>query len=102
MVTLKRSIDEELVAGTRSPSEILIQAATIVDLGEDESTQASDTNYVSTMFRFSSASEAIVAVAGFIPEVNWTSNVRRVSLMEVCRCLSRSFRQEKPESIIFG
>ena len=113
--TLIRSIDEELAQGTQTASGISIPAATTVDLEEGESTHASDTNCISipaatmvdleegesthtsdtncisTMFRFAGASDAIVAVAGFISEVNWTSDVRRVPLQEVCRCLTRSF-----------
>ena len=63
----------------------------MVGLNEDESTQASDTNCISTMFRFVGASDAIVAVTGFIPEVNWTCNVHRVPLLEVYSCLFKSF-----------
>ena len=83
-VTLGRSFDEEVAPGVQTLSRALTPTLTIVDPEEDESTQASDTNCISTMFRFAGASDAIVAVAGFIPEVNWTSNVRRVPLLEVC------------------
>lgn len=73
------AIDEELVT-------------TAVNLEEDEGTHASDANcIVSTMLRFASRPDAIVAVTGFITEVNWTSNVREVPLLEVCSSFRRSF-----------
>ena len=89
--TLARSIDEELASRAQTPSGSLTPATTIVNPEDDESTQASDTNCISTMFRLAGAPDAIVAVTGFIPEVNWTSNVRRVPLLEVYDCLYRSF-----------
>ena len=91
MATLKRSIDEELAPEPQSLHDPLMEASAVVSLEEDESTHASDTNCISTMFRFVSGSDAIVAVMGFILEVNWTSDVRRVPLLEVCHCLRRSF-----------
>ena len=90
-VTLARSIDEEVASPPQTPSETLTPATTMVDVEDEESTQASDTNCVSTMFQFAGASDAIAALTGFIPEVNWTSNVRRVPLLEVYDCLRRSF-----------
>ena len=89
--TLARSIDEELAPGLQTPSGTLTPTTTMDNLEDDESTQASDANCISTMFRFAGASDAITAVTGFIPEVNWTSNVRRVPLLEVYDCLCRSF-----------
>ena len=89
-VTLWRSIDEELMPEVQIPGT-LAPSTRMVGLNEDESTQASDTNCISTMFRFVGASDAIVAVTGFIPEVNWTWNVHRVPLLEVHHCLLRSF-----------
>jgi len=82
---------EELTLEPHAPHDVLTLALTVVDLEEDEGTHTSDTNCISTMFRFASGSEAIVAVTGFIPEVNWTLNVRRVPLLEVCHSLRRSF-----------
>jgi hypothetical protein len=90
-VTLARSIDEELASPPQTPSGTLTPATTVVDMGDEESTQASDTNCISTMFKFVGAPDAILALTGFIPEVNWTSNVRRVPLAEVYGCLRRSF-----------
>ncbi|KAF9649334.1 hypothetical protein BDM02DRAFT_1867150 [Thelephora ganbajun] len=89
--TLVRSIDEELASVPQTPSRTSTSVTTMVNPEDDESTQASDTNCISTMFRFAGAEDAIVAVTGFIPEVNWTSNVRRVPLLEVYDCLRRSF-----------
>ena len=89
--TLARSIDEELASGPQFSPGTLTPATTIVGVEEEESTQASDTNCISTMFRFANALDAVVALTGFIPEVNWTSNVRRVPLLEAYDCLCRSF-----------
>jgi len=89
--TIARSIDEELASRAQAPSETLTPATTMVNPGDDESTQASDTNCISTMLRLAGTPDAIVAVTGFIPEVNWTSNIRRVPLLEVYDCLCRSF-----------
>ena len=89
--TLIRTIDEELASEPQTPSGISASATAMINLEDDGSTQASDTNCISTMFRFAGASDAIVAVTGFIPEINWTSNVRRVPLLEVYDCLCRSF-----------
>ena len=58
---------------------------------DEESTQASDAHCVSIAFRFAGAPDAIVAVTEFVPEVNWTSNVRKVTLLEVYNRLCRSF-----------
>ena len=82
---------EELALEPQTPHDLLMSASTVVDLEEDEGTHASDTNCISTMFRFASGPEAIVAVTGFIPEVNWTVKVRRLPLFEVCHSLRRSF-----------
>ena len=90
-VTLARSIDEEIASSPQTPSGTLTPATTMVDVEDEESTQTSDTNCISTMFKFVGASESIIALTGFIPEVNWTSNVRRVPLLEVYDCLQRSF-----------
>ena len=48
--------------------------------GEDEPTVASDFNCISTMFCLASNSDAIIAVTGFIQEVNWSSEVPVVPL----------------------
>ena len=88
---LGRPIDQVLALGPVPPPDTSIPTATAINPEEDESTHAADTNCISTMLRFASGSDAIVAVTGFIPEVNWTSNVRRVPLLEVSRSLSRSF-----------
>jgi len=90
-VTLARSINEDIPSSPQSLSRTLTPGTTITNLEDDESTQASDVNCISTMFRFAGAPDAIVAVTGFIPEVNWTSSVRRVPLLEVYDCLCRSF-----------
>jgi hypothetical protein len=90
-VTLARSIDEELAPDPETPSDLSTSASTVVCPGEDEGTHASDVNCISTMFRFASGSDAIVAVTGFIPEIDWTSNVRRVPLLEVTHSLRKSF-----------
>ena len=90
-VTLWRSIDEELAPGAQIIPGTLMSSPKMDGLDEDESTQASDTNCISTMFRFVGASDAIVAVTGFIPEVNWTWNARRIPLLEVYHCLFKSF-----------
>ena len=63
----------------------------IIPLEEDEGTHISDTNCISTMFRFASGSDAIEAVVGFILEVNWTSDVGKVPILDVCKSLRRSF-----------
>ena len=65
--------------------------STAVILEEDERTHVSDTNCISTMFRFASGSDAIEAVTGFILDVNWTWSVRRVPISEVFWSLRRSF-----------
>lgn len=89
--TLVRSIDEEFASRPQTTPGTPILATNIVDFEDEESTQASDTNCISTMFRFASGSDAIIGVTGFIPEINWTTKVRRVPLLEVCDCLCRSF-----------
>lgn len=63
----------------------------VIPLEEDEGTHVSDTNCISTMFRFASGSDAIEAVVGFILEVNWTSDVGKVPILDVCKSLRRSF-----------
>ena len=98
--TLARSIDEELASMPQTPSGTLTPATTMVNVEDEESTQASDTSCISTMFRFAGASDAIVALTGFIPEVNWTSNVRRVPLQEVYECLRRSFELLKDGRVL--
>ena len=85
--TLERSIDEELAPEPQVPHGV----PTVVALEEEECTHVSDTNCISTMFRFASGSDAIVAVTGFIPEVNWTSNARRVPLLEAYHSLRKAF-----------
>jgi len=87
------SVDEELPPGTST-------SATAVPDMEGESTLSSDTNCISTMLRFANASDAIVAVTRFIPEVNWTSNVRKVPLLEVFHSLHRSFEFLKDGRVI--
>jgi len=89
--TLVRSIDEEFASRPQTPSGKTASTTTMDSPEGEESTQASDANCISTIFRFAGAPDAIVAVTGFIPEVNWTSNVRRVPLREVYDCLCRSF-----------
>ena len=85
------SNDVELAPEPQTTYNALTSPGTVVDLEEDEGTHVSDTNCISTMFRFASGSEAIVAVTGFIHEVNWTLKVRKVPLLEVCHSLRRSF-----------
>ena len=98
--TLERSIDEELAPEPQAPRDDSTSASTVVGLEEDEGTHASDTNCISTMFQFASGSDAIVAVTGFIPEVNWTSNVRRVPLLEVYHSLRKSFELLKDGRVV--
>ena len=93
--TLERSIDEELAPEPQVQHDALTTALEVVDPEEDEGTHTSDTNCISTMFRFASGSDAIVAVTGFIPEVNWTSNVRRIPFLEVYHSLRKSFELSK-------
>ena len=87
------AVDEELelAPNARTTPGTSIPASLTVNPGEDEGTQASDTNCISTMFQVANGSDAIVAVTGFIPEVNWDSKVRRVPLLEVSLSLARSF-----------
>ncbi|KAF9649336.1 hypothetical protein BDM02DRAFT_1866934 [Thelephora ganbajun] len=89
--TLGGSIDEELAPEPQPPHDALTSTSTVVGSEEDEGTHVSDTNCISTMFRFASGSDAIAAVTEFICEVNWTSNVRRVPLLEVYHSLRKSF-----------
>jgi len=98
--TLHRSIDEEHSPDANIIPNTLTTAATMAKVEGDESTHASDTNCISTMFRFASGSDAIVAVAGFIPEVNWALKVRRVPILEVCHSLSRSFELLKDGRVL--
>ena len=83
--------DEELALEPRILHNALTPGSTVADPEEDEGTHASDTNCISTIFRFATGSEAFVAVAGFIPEIDWTLKVQRVPLVEVCHSLRRSF-----------
>jgi hypothetical protein len=83
-------IDEELIPLPQPPLTPSTTTKT-VEVGDEESTHASDTNCISTMFRFAVTSDAVIALTRFIPEVNWTSNARRVPLLEVYDCLRRSF-----------
>jgi len=98
--TFGRSIDEELASDPGDLPDTSTSATTAVNPGEDESTHSSDTNCISTMFQFASGSDAIVAVTGFIPEVNWATNVRRVPLLEVYHSLSRSFEFLKDRRVL--
>ena len=91
LVTLATTFDEESAPEPRTPHDILTPTSTVVILEENETTHTSDTNCISTMFRFATGSDAIVAVTGFIPEVTWISNVRRVPLLEVYDSLCKSF-----------
>ena len=61
------------------------------DAADGEPTFSSDTNCISTMFRMASGSDAVVAVTGFIPEINWCSSVRTIPLLQVYRTLHSSF-----------
>ena len=72
--TLARSTNEDLPSSLQDPSGILTSATTIASREDDESTQASDANCISTMFRFAGGPDAIIAVTGFIPGVNWASH----------------------------
>ena len=93
--TLIRSIHEGVELDIGIPSDTPAPATAKVNPEEDESTHTSDVNCISTMFRFASGSDAIVAVTGFIPEIDWASNVRRVPVLEVCDSLSQSFEFQK-------
>ena len=97
--TAPESIYGQPGPGPQYPLLALTPAAMVPDL-EDESTHTSDTNCISTMLRFADGSDAIVAVTGFIPEVDWISNVRRIPLLEVFRCLYRSFEFQKDGRVI--
>ena len=84
------STNLELALDPQAPHDASASNSTVVNL-EDEGTHVSDTNCISTMFRLANGSEAIVAVTGFILEVNWTLKIRRVPLPEVCQSLLKSF-----------
>jgi len=58
---------------------------------EDDATVASDFNCISTMFRLASTSDAIIAVTGFIPEINWSWKAPVVPLLQVYESLRGSF-----------
>jgi len=98
--TFERSIDEELEVDSGALSDTLTPVSMTVNPGEDESSLSSDTNCISTMFQFASGSEAIVAVTGFIPEVNWATNIRRVPLLEVYHSLAQSFEFLKDGRVV--
>ena len=98
--TLDRSIDEELSPDTNILSDTSTPATTVVNMEDEESTNASDTNCISTMFRFASGSDAVVAVTGFIPEVTWASVVPRVPILEVSHSLVQSFELLKDGRVL--
>ena len=82
----------ELTAYGRPDGEIPAPRHTgVIPLEEDEGTHVSDTYCISTMFQFASGSDAIEAVVGFILEVNWTSDVGKAPILDVCKSLRRSF-----------
>jgi len=95
-----RSVDEE-TASYKSVSEFPVSRSIgdipTSDAGndEDEVTATSDFNCISTMFRLASTSEAIIAVTGFIPEINWTSRVPAIPLLQVYESLRGSFELPK-------
>lgn len=89
--TLDRSVDEQLSLDTNTIPGTSVSATTMVNTEDDEITRGSDVDCISTMFRFASGSDAVVAAAGFIPEIDWVSNICRMPILEVCRSLSRSF-----------
>jgi hypothetical protein len=76
-----------------SPAEELsaLRFNEVIPLEEDEGTHVSDTNCISTMFKFAHGSDAIEAVVEFILEVNWLSDVGKVPIIELCKTLRRSF-----------
>lgn len=76
-------------------------ASAVVDLEETETTHASNTSCISTIFLFARGPEAVVVEMKFIPEVNWTSNVRRIPLLEVYHSLRRSFELLKDGTVFF-
>ena len=61
------------------------------DESDDETTFSSDTNCISTMLRMASGSDAIVAIARFISEVNWSLHARTIPLLQVYHGLRKSF-----------
>ena len=98
--TLDQLIDEQLSLDTDAIPGTSASATTMVNVEDVESTRVSDINCISTVFRFASGSDAIVAVAGFIPEIDWVSNVRRVPVLEVCHSLSRLFEISRNGNIL--
>ena len=99
--TSGRSVDEE-----SRPKIQFVQdnppSATHFDAGndEDEAAVASDFNCISTMFRLASTSDAIIAVTGFIPEINWPSEVPVVPLLQVYHSLRASFELLKDGRVL--
>jgi hypothetical protein len=88
----RRSVDLESERKPPGPTPSMVHS----DTGDDggETMVASDFNCISTMFRLASTPDAIIAVTGFIPELNWTSKVPVVPLLQVCQSLRASFQLE--------
>jgi len=94
--TSGRSVDEESAPKFPEPQFVRdnhTPFTTHSDVGndEDEATVASDFNCISTMFRLATTSEAIIAVTGFIPEINWSRKAPTVPLLQVYETLRGSF-----------
>ena len=92
-----RSVGEESEPKFPGPRSVEDSHNPTLDAGNDEdgATVASDFNCISTMFRLASTSEAIIAVTGFIPEINWTSKTPVVPLLQVAQSLRVSFELPK-------
>ena len=90
----RRPVDEESVPEFPEPQFVQDDptfSTTHCGVGivEDDT---SDFNCISTMFRLASTSDAIIAVAGFIPEIDWSSSkVPVVPFLQLYESLSGAF-----------
>lgn len=74
----------------------LTSSATLPEFGDGEDTTvASEFNCISTMFRLANTPDAIIAVAEFIPEIDWPEKVPVVPLPQVCQSLHDAFKFPK-------
>ncbi|KAF9782788.1 hypothetical protein BJ322DRAFT_172137 [Thelephora terrestris] len=93
-VTLARPMDEE----PASPHQTPVETLSIPE--EADGTRVSDADCISTILQFASTLDAVVAIARFISEINWPSNVRNVPLLGMYDCLGGSFEFMKEGKVL--
>jgi len=60
------------------------------NLDEEDSEVPADSNCITTMFRMTKASESIVTIMAYIPEITWDTRMKSVPLLQVYQALRDS------------